>query len=585
MPLDAICLSAVRDELAGRIIGMKIDKVQQPERDIVVLTLRGGGEPCRLLLSAGAQDARAHLTNFQFENPASPPMFCMLLRKHIVGARIVSVTQPPAERVLELVLQAPDSMGEMTEKRLVVELIGRAANIVLTDGERIIDCLRRLGGELSDKRAVLPGMIYRSPPAQEGKADPFAVSDEQWRRLFGSGGEKTADKWLLAAFSALSPLLCREISWRAYGHADYRVADIGDGGEALRREFFALTDMVKGAGYEPWSIADGEGAPQDFSFMRIGQYEGAMSLNREENFSEMLEGFYTRRAQLDRVRQRASVMLRTMNTARERLTRRLAAQREDMAKAARRETLRECGDIIMANLHRMEKGQSELSAQDFYGDEGAVRRITLDTKKTPQQNAARYYKEYAKAKNAEKYLEQQVLAGENELLYIESVIHEISLAEGERDLNEIRGELGQTGYIKAGKKGKEKPTAVLPMRFTSSSGLEILAGRNNTQNDTLTLKTALKSDVWLHAQKRTGSHVILACGGAEPDEASLVEAATIAAYYSSARSSGKTAVDYAKARFVKKPSGGRPGMVIYTNYKTIVATPDAELVDRLSRNT
>ena len=581
MPLDAICLAAVRNELADKIVGMKIDKVQQPERDIVILSLRGVGEPCRLLISAGAQDARVHLTQHQFENPTSPPMFCMLLRKHLTGAKILSVAQPQAERALEFELQASDAMGAVVGKRLIIELIGRISNIILADAERIIDCLRRVGGDLSDKRAVLPGMIYRSPPAQAGKTDPYTTGETEWRRLYSTATDSAADKWLLSTFTALSPLISREISWRAFGDTGMRLSSGEDMEAPFRREFFKLIGAARSGNFEPWSLTNEEGAPQDFSFTPIMQYEGTLHAKREESFSEMLESFYTKKTQQERVRQRASAMLKAMNTAMDRLTRKLAAQQEDIVKAAQRDAMRECGDIITANFHLIVKGQSELTAQDFYGDDGAMRTIPLDPLKTPQQNAAKYYKEYSKAKNTEKYLEQQIKLGGSELAYLESVVHEISLAEGERDLSEIRAELEQTGYIKSRKKTKEKQAATAPMRFTSSAGLEILAGRNNTQNDALTLKTAQKSDIWLHAQKQNGAHVIISCSGAEPDEATLLEAAAIAAYYSSGRSSGKIAVDYAQVKHVKKPSGGRPGMVIYTNYKTVIVSPDGELAEKL----
>ena len=583
MPLDAICLSAVREELSRRITGMKIEKIQQPERDVVILSLRGAGEPCRLLMSAGSGDARVHLTEHQFENPSAPPMFCMLLRKHLTGARIISVAQLPAERALILNLQASDAMGTASEKRLIIEMIGRTSNIILTDDERIIDCLRRIGGELSDKRAILPGMLYRAPPPQEGKVDPYDVNQEMWRDLFRFAAGKTADKWLLSAFSALSPLICRELSWRAYGDAECRVDGVIDGGKALSREFFALMDAARLAEFEPWSVVDGEGISRDFSYIEIMQYENALKRFRNISFSAMLDSHFTLAAQRTRVNQRASAMLKMITTARERVSRKLAIQREEMKKAAGRDELRVCGDLITANIHLIGKGQTELITEDYYSENGSMRSIALDAKKNPQQNAARYYKEYAKAKSAEKYLAEQITYGENELAYLESVIDEIGRAEGERDLNEIRGELEQTGYCKGVERSKTRQAPAAPMRFLSSSGLEITVGKNNAQNDALTLKTALKSDVWLHAQKVTGSHVIIACGGSQPDTRSLSEAAAIAAFYSSARSSGKAAVDYAFVKHVKKPPGARPGMVIYSNYKTIFASPDEELVNRLRR--
>ena len=588
MPLDALCLSAVREELTAQITGMKIDKVQQPERDLIILNLRGSGGTCKLLISAGPADTRAHLTEHQFENPASPPMFCMLLRKHLSGARIISMTQPPAERILEIKLSAPDAMGVHSEKSLILELFGRLPNIILTEGGMIIDCLRRIGGELEDKRMTLPGLLYRPPPQQEGKKDPLNISENEWQSAFANAPGTAADKWLLSSFSALSPLICRELSWRAYGETDSRIENIKDSGAALKREFFKLTNAANRGAYEPWTLTGADGTPRDFSFTRIMQYETALDAVRAPSFSAMLENYYTRTAQNERARQRASAMQKTVKTARDRLVRKLASQKEELKKTAERENLRESGDIISANMHLMEKGQSRLTAQDFYSETGAMRDIPLDPQKTPQQNAAKYYKEYTKAKNAEKHLSEQISAGENELIYLESVLHEIELAEGDRGMAEIRAELEQTGYVKPRKnkqnkqkQTKEKNTGQPPMRFTSSTGMQILAGRNNTQNEILTLKTAAKTDIWLHAQKTHGAHVIITCNGKEPDETTLQEAAAIAAYHSQTHPGGKVPVDYAPVKQVKKPPGSRPGMVIYTDYKTIVAVADEKLVKEL----
>ena len=585
MPLDAICLAAVKDELSGLLTGFKIDKVQQPERDTVILTLRGGDRPqCKLLISAGSGDMRVHMTGYRYENPASPPMFCMLLRKHLTGARFTGVYQPPSERVIVFLLRAPDPMGVISEKRLVVELLGRLSNIILTDDEGIIiDCLKRFGGESADKRAVLPGLFYRFPPPQTGKQDPLSVTEEKWQKLFDDmqPGNATADNWLLSQFSALSPLICRELSWRAYGEACFHTGSITDGGAALRSEFFAFIESCREGRYEPWLIAGPDNAGRDFSYTRIMQYESAFDVRRESSFSDMLDRHYTQAAQLQRIKQRSATVIKTIKTARERMVRKLTAQRAELEKTADRSELRECGDLITANLHLMRKGQSTLMAQDFFSEQEETRTIALDPLKTPQQNAARYYKEYAKAGNAQKYLTEQILRGENELAYLDSVLGETALIENARDLDEIRGELIQTGYIREKKQGKERVTESAPLEFTSSAGLPILAGRNNTQNDRLTFKTAKRTDVWLHAQKIHGAHVVISCSDAKPDEESLREAATIAAYYSASRNGGKTPVDYTLVRNVKKPAGSRPGMVVYTDYKTVIATPDKEKISKL----
>ena len=586
MPLDALCITAVRNELAGQIQGMKIDKIQQPERDVIILSLRGnGGQTHKLLVSVGSGDTRIHLTGFKFDNPQTPPMFCMLLRKHITGARIVNIMQPPSERVLIIKLDTVNAMGVEAEKSIIVEMIGSLSNIILTDSNGlIIDCLRRIGGELNEKRAVLPGLLYRQPQAQAGKIDPLDVTESQFNDLIKTASNETADKWLISTFTALSPLICRELVWLACGDTDQRICNLKDNGAALKREFFDFIGLVKRCGFEPWLISSADKKPVDFSFTQIKQYEGLYETKHEECFSGMLDMFFTCRAQEQRISQRSAATLKTMTTARDRLVRKLAVQKTELTETSKRDHLRESGDIITANLHTMKKGQQLLIADDFFSPDGVRREIQLDPVKTPQQNAAKYYKAYTKAKNAGHILVEQIKNGEKELEYTESVIEQIKRAENESDLNDILSELSLTGYIRKKSKQKQqkgKQTESLPHMFKSTSGMKIFAGKNNMQNDRLTLRSAAKTDIWLHTQKIQGAHVIISCDGKHPDEITLNEAASIAAYYSAARTGGKIPVDYTQVRNVKKPSGGRPGMVIYNDYQTITAVPDEDLIIRL----
>jgi len=577
MPLDAICLSALRDELCDKLIGARIDKVQQPERDQIILLLRSGQSGAlRLLLSAGMGDARVHFTAQKFDNPQSPPMFCMLLRKHLSGAKILDVSQPHLERVLEFSIESSSAFGDKTVMRLIVELIGRMSNIILLDEEgRIVDCLRRVGSAMDDKRAVQPGLFYKSPPAQIGKTDPYTVTGAG----VGSAilNDQHVDKWILNTFSGFSPLIARELSWRAYGATDFRFENAESCGAVLYSEIKNLLEQE----HRPWLISDSEGRPVDFSYTKIGQYESACNVLCYDSFSELLDFYFTRSAQENRMRQKSAATLKAVNTLRDRIKRKLALQESEILETSKRDYNRECGDIITANLHLMKKGQSILIADDFYADTGGKREIALDIQKTPQQNAARYYKLYTKAKNAAVYLNQQIENGEKELLYVESVIEQVKRVDSEQDLSEIRAELSEFGYIKARNKSKIRQKPLSPIEFRSSSGFKILVGRNNTQNDTLTLKTAARTDIWLHTQKIHGAHVIVFLEGKSIDEVTLTEAASIAAYYSAARDGGNVPVDYTLVKYVKKPSGSKPGMVIYTEQKTIMATPDEGLVGRL----
>jgi len=582
MPLDAICLTAVKNELIGQIRGMKIDKVQQPERDVILLSLRGQGKAYKLLVSAGAGDARIHLTEFKFDNPKTPPMFCMLLRKHISGARINEITQPPVERVLTLILETSDAMGIISIKSLIIEMIGRLSNIILLDDEGIIiDCTRRIGGELNNKRSVLPGLLYRPPPAQEDKLDPLVISDDEFYNLLKEANNTTVDKWLISKFKALSPLISREITWRAFAEPDYRLDAIKDDGAALREAFYTLIKQVRRNDYEPWMIKTNDNETFDFSYTYIQQYMNIYKTKRAESFSGMLDEHFTRSSQVRRMSQRCAETLKTMNNARNRLVRKLAVQKLELNEASEQDYYRECGDIIIANIHLLKKGLKNFTAEDFYSEDNKLREIELDPLKTPQQNAAKYYKAYNKAKNAQRFLIEQIQKGSTELVYLESAIEQIKRVDDENDLKGIRDEMSLTGYLRTQTQKKGEKTESSPHQFLSSNGMRIFVGRNNIQNDKLTLKTASRFDTWLHVQKKHGAHVIISGQGVSPDDETLCEAASIAAYYSSARTDTKVPIDYTLVKNIKKPTGGRPGMVIYNDFKTIIASPDEELVNRL----
>ena len=573
MPLDAVTVSALAKELSERLEGGRIDKVQQPERDMLLLSLRAKGENLRLVIAAGTGNARAGITRGSFENPAEPPMFCMLMRKHLVGARILSVTQPEYERLLIFTLDTHDELGVQSEKKLAVELIGRSANAVLIGADgRIIDCMRRMDFAGDALRRMLPGMIYRLPPKQE-KPVFFALDPEQRRALIASA-DKTVpvDKWLMDSFSALSPLICRELAYRC--NNDYvNLPDACD----------ALCEAVAAGELAPWLISI-DGKPKDFSFMAISQYGPAAQLERYDSFSEMLDAFYTRRDRAEQQRRRSHDLIKTVRTLRDRQQRKLAAQHEELRRTEGREDIRHQAELVTANIYRLRRGDRSLECEDYYDPACPVVHIELDPLKTPQQNAAALYKEYNKLKAAEQHLTVLTREGERQLDYLNSVLDELERAETDRDLSDIRRELTETGYIRARKGGKaERVKPQPPMKFVSDDGLEILAGRSNAQNDELTLKLARRTDYWLHTQRVHGSHVIIRCEGEEPPPRTLEQAAGIAAYYSQARGAGKVQVDYTMVRNVRKPSGALPGKVIYTDHKTMLAESDGALAERLKR--
>lgn len=576
MPLDAICLQGVVGELAPQLTGSRIEKIQQPARDQIILLLRGSR---RLFLNAGANQPRIHLTEQLRDNPSQPPMFCMLLRKHLSGGIIESVRQEPLERVVTLTVLSSDEMGERSRFTLVWEGMPRRANLILCDRDgRIIDCLRRVDLEAEQDRQVLPGLFYRLPTRQD-KRSPLSVTEEEFAALLGRAApDAPLDGWLLDTFTAISPLVARELTVRACGSTDAPVSQ----GSALWDVFSRWQRDVHENAFTP-TLIKRNGSLADFTYGPVTQYGTYAETEVYDSFSHLLDDFYEKREQAERVKQKGRDLLKTATTARDRVRRKLAAQEKELAACLDRDHLRICGELITANLYRMERGQSRLTAQNYYDENCADMDIPLDVRLSPQENAARYFKQYAKAKTAEKYLTAQLQKGGEELQYLESVLQELAQAESEQDFNDIRTELTDGGYLRG--RGKKQPgfqRASKPREFRSSAGLRILVGRNNRQNDRLTTKDADKRDIWLHTQKIHGSHVILCTDGTEPDEQSLMEAASLAAYFSQAQGSTKVPVDYTPVKFVKKPAGAKPGMVVYTTYQTMLADPDEELVKRLS---
>ena len=579
MPLDAISLRAVVEELRPELLGLRIEKVQQPSRDQVILLLRGNR---RLLINAGANAPRIQLTKIQRDNPAEPPMFCMLLRKHLVGAKIAEISQPPLERLVKMELDIIDDFGQPGKRTLVLEAMGRRSNLILLDGEgRIVDCMRRVDAEMSPQRQVLPGLYYELPPATDRLAVTEETEEGFREKLACANREQRCESFLLDHYFGLAPLMARELVYRAAGDTDRRIFELSGGEEtALWEEIAQFASNVNENRFIPFCLKK-DGRPTEFFCLPITQYGSGMEQVTYESFSELLDAFYETRERMDRVRQRGAELIRTATTARDRMRRKLATQEKDYAATQDRDQLRICGDLITSNLYRMERGQSKLVCENYYDENYAEISIPLDPLLTPQQNAAKYYKRYNKAKTAEKHLTEQMEIARRDLTYLESVLEEIDKAELEQDFNDIRAELREAGFIRQqGKKEMNRPAK--PRQFKTSTGYRVLVGRNNRQNDKLTLKDADHRDLWFHTQKIHGSHVILCTEGRQVDEDTIVEAAKIAAYYSQARESGNVPVDYTPVKNVKKPAGGRPGMVIYHVYNTVNVTPEADFVKALA---
>ena len=572
MSLDAICLRAVVAELSAELIGARIDKVQQPTRDQIVLTVRGHD---RVLLSVNPNQPRIQFTKQLRDNPAQPPMFCMLLRKHLVGARIEAIEQPDLERVVTLSLRVTDELGETGKRSLVLEAMGRRANLLLLDAEgRILDCMRRVAFESNSDRALLPGLFYHLPTPLKKLSllsEPDAALD-----ALAQGGEpeEPVDQWIIDHYVGVSPLIAREIVQRAGGRTDLRFCELTDAQkDSLICEVKSLADRLQTGEYQPTMLLRG-GRPTDFTYLPVTQYGAETTVETRETFSQLLDEFYDLRERQELSARRGKELSHAATVARDRMARKAETLKREYAATQDRDTLRLYGDLITANLYRMERGARSLTTENYYDEAQAEITIPLDPLLTPQQNAAKYYKRYNKAKNAEIHLREQIAKAESERAYLDSVLQEIAQSETEQEFAEIRHELQETGYLRRSKDKKELKRSFAPREYHTSAGLRVLVGRNNAQNDQLTLKKADKRDIWLHAQKIHGSHVVLCTNGAEADEQSLTEAAALAAYFSQARESDNVPVDYTPVKYVKKPAGARPGFVIYETYRAMYVTPE-----------
>ena len=571
MAFDAFFLTAVLQEIRQKAAGARVEKIHQPSRDTVILQLRCEGGREKLLFAANPAAPRLHLTTANPENPDQPPMFCMLLRKHLSGARLAEITQPPMERMAQFLFDCTDEMGYPVQKRLVVELMGRTCNLYLLDPEgRIIDCLRRIGLDESTKRAALPGLHYLLPE-KITKQDPREI-ENYVNLLTAPGADVLADR-LMDTLGGLSPLVCREAALFAAGDTDARLEGLDIPGTAEKLQLFFREHLHYPA---PYFYAAADGTPKQFAFCPIRQYG---SCQQAESFTALLDNYYIVRDKKDAMRQKSQAVRKTVTNLCQRLKRKLAVQEKELEATYDRERLRQLGDIVTANIHRITKGQTVLQAEDFYHEEMPVIDIPLLVTLSPQQNASKFYKDYTRMKNAEKELTNQLALGQQELIYLESVLEELNRAETEAELEEIRQELQAGGYIR-GESGKKRmrQAKCQPMRFESTDGYPIYVGRNNRQNDELTFKLARKDDLWLHAHGVHGSHVIISCGGTTPPDDTVTQAAQLAAYYAESNGGQNLPVDVTPVKQVKKTPGSKPGMVIYHSHRTVIVNPYKDIV-------
>ncbi len=566
MAFDAFFLTAVLEEVREKCLGAKVEKIFEPSRDTVILLLRCREGREKLLFAANPAAPRLHLTKTSPENPAEPPMFCMLLRKHLAGARLVGVSQPPMERAAEFIFDATDEMGFPTRKKLVAELMGRTCNLYLLSQEgRILDCLRRVGLDES-VRAALPGLSYR-PPEPVEKRNPAEMTEGDFGALLSRTGADPLSALLMDNLGGLSPLVCREAALFAGGDVDVRRYSLPE--DASEKLYLFFREHLTHP--RPYYTLKKDGTPGQYAFCPPRQYG---EVYEAESFGALLDSFYVLRDRRDAMRQKSQAVRKSVSNHCQRLRRKLAVQSQELEKTKGRERLRQFGDILTANLGHIPRGAAWADCQDFYDEEMKTVRIPLSPSLSPQQNAAKYYKDYTRMKNGEKELTRQLALGAEELNYLESVLEELDRAETEAELEEVRQELISGGYLRQDTGKKRIRTGKLPpMRFESTDGFPIYVGRNNRQNDELTFRLARKDDLWCHAAQVHGSHVVISCGGKTPPDNTVTQAAQLAAYYAESSGGQNIPVDVTAVKQVKKIPSGKPGMVIYHTYRRVIVNP------------
>ena len=580
MPMDGLMVGFAARELNRKLAGGRIDRITQPERDTVILVIRAENENRSLLLCASANNARLHLTENRFSNPLEPPALCMLMRKQLLGGRILSVRQVDGDRIVHIDMDTTGEMGDHEPRRLVLEIMGRHSNLMLLNGEgRILEAAHHVNAEMSRIRQVQPGMTYAPPPGQ-GKLDPSALTGEELLRRLEENGNQPFEKALAAAVSGLSQISAREIALRALGPGGEYPDDTEGRAEVCEKTARFFAGMPERT--DPRVLLNEEGEAEDvFPFPFLSR-----DPERQKpcaTVSGALESYFGARDRQDRLRQKSASMVRLLKTQTERCEKKLALQEEELAGAARMEEYRIMGEVLNANLFSLRKGQQEAALPNWYDAAGGNIVIPLDTRLTPSQNAQKYFKKYQKARSARQAAQEQKEKTLQELEYLEGMLLDVDKCEEESELEEIRGELIRTGYMKrvSNRRQQRNLPQSRPYRYLSADGLEILVGKNAVQNDRLT-QSAKPEEMWLHAKDMPGSHVIIRCEGDIPPE-TLKQAAQLAAWFSRGQRSSLVPVDYTRRKYVRKPSGAAPGKVIYTHHRTAYMTVEEADIHKIDR--
>ncbi|MDD6568051.1 MAG: NFACT RNA binding domain-containing protein [Eubacteriales bacterium] len=554
MALDGIFLYHLKNEISDFALDSRVDKVYQPSKDEIVINLRSRQGSKKLLLSCNADAARIHFTEFPPENPSKPPMFCLLLRKRLTGAWVTEIEQDNLERILKINFSGTDELGDKTNYSLIIEIMGKYSNIIFIDKDgKIIDSMKRVDENKSHIREVLPGVTYVAPPKQD-KLNIFTDDIEKIRKKIADS-RKGMYKAVMETVKGVSPIICREF------------------------EYGLTLDEFKKQAQNPIPTVVFTDTPKDFAFIDIKQYDDLATIKHYDTFSQLLDYFYYERVRLMRIKARSADLFKTVTTLQERAVRKAINRKQELDDCRDKETYKLFGDLISANLYRLEKGAPYYDLENYYNNK--IIRIPADVTLTPSQNSQKYYKEYRKKQVAESKLNEFIKEANEEAEYFESVIDSLSRAETDSEITAIKSELASQGYIKKVNDRKKEQKALKPMHFKTRDGFDVYVGRNNIMNDKLTMKTAKNYDTWFHVQSAAGSHVICETSGKQISDGAIHDCAVIAAYFSKARESSNVAVDYTLVKNIRKPNGAKPGFVVYDPYKTEFATPTIDEVESL----
>ncbi len=574
MALDSIAVRALCCELSEKLINGRIDKIHQPERDELTVSVRTLADSFKIVICASPSNARIHFSDSFKENPKTAPMFCMLLRKHLQGGKILEISQPDYERIIKFGIQARNELGDLVMRYLIVELTGRNANIILTDEDsKIIEAARHVDYTQSSFRQIMPSALYIAPPKQA--KIPFLDKNSIFEIAFDDQTQNAAAA-IMSELSGISPVIAREVVWSATGRTDTMSRELTELQKSkITDSLKKLQERALANDFSPVLITEtSTDRLIDFSAFEIGQYEGACTIKASNSMCDTIEEFYSQRALKERMKQRSADLLKLISNNLERLSKKLVIQQKTLHDAENKEKYRKYGDLITSSAYMISQGMDKVVLSDYFEPNAPEIIVPLSTQLSPIENAQKYYKKYQKAKNAEIEVKKQLKNTLTEIEYLESTLALADNCTSLSDINAIRAELANEGYLKLHTKGKRKQPQSIPHHFISSDGFDIYVGKNNLQNDILTLKFANSSDIWFHTKKIHGSHTVIKLGiDKDVPKSTMLEAASLAAYFSKARFSNQVPVDYTTVKNVKKPAGAKPGMVIYDNYNTIYTAP------------